>query len=111
MHLNRYEAIFRLLKGFPPKSGMFFVIDVLSLWQWTKDKSRMSFELARKFPFQWVLKHICFIKKRLRKRSLNNNDNDSYLPHDDSIIAKNIYTFILHVSRTYKNILLTIYQK
>ena len=29
----------------------------------------MSFELARKFPFQWALKHICFIKKWLRNRS------------------------------------------
>ena len=35
--------------------------------EWTRDKSRVSFENLRKFPFWWAQKLPIFDKKRLRK--------------------------------------------
>ena len=46
MPFNWYEALFRLLKGFSLKSGIFSLNDLLSLLQWTRDKRRLVFNSA-----------------------------------------------------------------
>ena len=61
--LSNYE----ICTGCPKKNAILCLMGHRGHQEWTRDKSRVSFENLRKFPFWWAQKLIIFVKKRLRK--------------------------------------------
>ena len=58
---------FYMCTGCPKKNALFHLTGHRGHQEWTRDKSRVSFEKFRKFPFWWAQKLLIFVRKCLRK--------------------------------------------
>ena len=65
---NLYDRALKILyTGCPKKNAILCLMGHRGHQEWTRDKSRVSFENLRKFPFWWAQKLPIFDKKWVRK--------------------------------------------